>query len=295
MASYTAYGLTIDSEIRLPELDSCRAEPDVHVRLGDVPASPDEPTRDGQLYEVAGGHYLTFEGIGSLFASDGRTLLVAPTHDVAPEVLRWLVLGHGFRMVLHQRGYVVLHASAVNVDGRAVAFIGDSGQGKSTMAAGCHAEGHTVLADDVTPIDPETDEVVPGFQQVKLDREAVESINAPLTSTSVSTRRRQYYVVPSTFDDESVTLHRVYLLADGSEIEIEPLPPSGRPFYLMSSSTSAYGSPSDEGIESHLDDYIRLSSEVPVKRLERPRELDALTDVVSAVEADLAEPPQTER
>lgn len=294
MHSFTAYGLTIESEIRLPELEPSRAEPDVTVRLRDVPESPDEPVVDGRLYRLSRGHYVAFEGVGSIFAKDGQTLIVDPADDIPTEILRWLVLGRGFRMLLYQRGYVVLHASAVNVDGRAVAFVGDSGQGKSTTAASFYAEGYTVLTDDVTPVDPETAEVLPGFQQVKLDREAAEKVDASLTPNSESNLTRQYYVAPSSFDDESVPLRRIYLLADGSETRIESLPPSERPFHLMSASTLDYRSPDEEGVESHLDECARLGSNVPVKRLERPRKFDALSDVVSAVEADLAETPQTE-
>jgi hypothetical protein len=293
MHSFTAYGLTLESEVRLPELEPSRAEPDVQVRLRDVPESPDEPVVDGRLYRLSKGHYVAFEGVGSIFAKDGQTLIVDPADDVPAEILRWLVLGRGFRMLLYQRGYVVLHASAATVDGQAVAFVGDSGQGKSTTVASFYAEGYPVLTDDVTPVDPETADVPPGFQQVKLDQKAAKKVDASLTPNSESNLTRQYYVVPSSFDDESVPLRRIYLLADGSETRIESLPPSERPLHLMRASTLDYQSPDEEGVESHLEDCAQLSSNVPVKRLERPREFDALPDVVNAVEADLSETPQT--
>ena len=52
--------------------------------------------------------------------------------------------------LLGQRGGVILHASSVMLDGRALVFLGHSGAGKSTMAeiaSGCGAE---VLSDDRT-------------------------------------------------------------------------------------------------------------------------------------------------
>lgn len=287
MPRYTAYGLVVDSEVELPELDPSRSDPDVRVRLGDVPESPEDPVEDGRLYRTPNGHYVTFETIGSVHVSDGRSMVVEPADDVDPEPLRQLVLGRGFRLLLHQRGYVVLHASTAVIDGRAVAFVGESGQGKSTTVAGFYSEGHAVLADDVTPVDPDTAEVVPGFQQVKLDPEAVAGVETTLESTTASGLAREYYGVPSEFDAERVPLRCAYLLADGPEIRIEPVPPSGRPFHLMRSSASACESTDHEAVESTLDDCARLSSKVPVKRLERPREFDALPDLVSAVEADL--------
>lgn len=289
MSPYRAYGLAIESEFELPELETCRAEPDVLIRLGSVSDSPDEPVEDGHLYRVSSGHYVSFENIGTLLVSDGRSIVLEPADDAVPEALRQFVLGRGFRLLLHQRGYVVLHASTAIIDGEAVAFLGESGQGKSTTAAGFYGEGYPVLADDVTPVEPETAEVLPGFQQVKLDREAAASVGTDLDSTNASNFSRRYYRVPSEFDGDPVPLGCIYLLSDGPEIRIESVPPSGRPYHLMRSSASAYRSIDDDAVEADLEDCVRLSSKVPVKRLERPRSFESLPDLVTAVETDLAE------
>jgi hypothetical protein len=45
-----------------------------------------------------------------------------------------------------------IHASAVEIDGRAIAFTGPSGAGKSTLAATFHDHGYRVIADDVCVI-----------------------------------------------------------------------------------------------------------------------------------------------
>jgi hypothetical protein len=55
--------------------------------------------------------------------------------------------------VLHLRGTPCLHASAVVIDGRAVAFLGHSGAGKSTMAAAFVRRGFAALTDDVLALD----------------------------------------------------------------------------------------------------------------------------------------------
>jgi hypothetical protein len=47
-------------------------------------------------------------------------------------------------------------------------------------------------------------------------------------------------------------------------------------------------------VPTHLDDCVRLSTNVSVRRLQRPREFDALRDVVRAVEADVAEEVRVE-
>lgn len=51
-----------------------------------------------------------------------------------------------------ERG-LVLHGGCVEVDGRAVAFIGHSGSGKSTLTAAMVRDGHGYIADEVTAVD----------------------------------------------------------------------------------------------------------------------------------------------
>jgi len=50
----------------------------------------------------------------------------------------------------------VLHGGCVEVEGRAVAFVGHSGTGKSTLTAAMVRAGHGYIADEVTAIDPDT-------------------------------------------------------------------------------------------------------------------------------------------
>jgi hypothetical protein len=60
-----------------------------------------------------------------------------------------LVEGWVAALLIWLRGDAVLHASAVVVDGRLTAFVGRSGQGKSTIAAALCSAGATLFTDDV--------------------------------------------------------------------------------------------------------------------------------------------------
>ncbi len=63
-----------------------------------------------------------------------------------------LVASHVISFALQLQGRVLLHASSVAIDGKAVAFSAPSGTGKSTIAAAFGRRGFEVLSDDIVPI-----------------------------------------------------------------------------------------------------------------------------------------------
>src|SRR5439155_1523704 len=81
---------------------------------------------------------------------DGRVIRVHATPGTTPETVAILVGGHVTALLLTLAGECVLHASAVAVDGAAIAFVGSPGMGKSTLAARlCHPKIRGWHAEDV--------------------------------------------------------------------------------------------------------------------------------------------------
>ena len=89
-------------------------------------------------------------------------------HDI--EELIPAFLGPVMGVALRLRGMVCLHASAVVIDGQAVALIGESGAGKSTTAAAFAKRGHPVMTDDVLALSPQDGSflVRPAYPWVRL-------------------------------------------------------------------------------------------------------------------------------
>ena len=54
--------------------------------------------------------------------------------------------------LLMQRKILPLHGSAIAIDGKAYALIGDSGAGKSTLASAFLNKGYQLLSDDVIAV-----------------------------------------------------------------------------------------------------------------------------------------------
>jgi hypothetical protein len=87
----------------------------------------------------------------------------------SPEDLACYLLGPVLAFVLRLRGVTCLHASAVALGGRAVAFLGPPGAGKSTIAAALARRGHAVLTDDLLALCERGDRFFaqPGYPQAQ--------------------------------------------------------------------------------------------------------------------------------
>ena len=71
---------------------------------------------------------------------------------------------------LLSKGVFCLHASAVSIEGQAVAFIASSTGGKSTLLGHFAQAGHEIITDDVLPLTLDETGIVahPGFPRIKM-------------------------------------------------------------------------------------------------------------------------------
>src|SRR4051794_7246833 len=89
-----------------------------------------------------------------------------------------------------------LHASANCVADSVVAFVGRSGQGKSTLAAALHQAGHLAHADDLLAVPGDGDLRAPfGISRIKLNPDSARSVGddpsaMPLVYPGVSKRSK---------------------------------------------------------------------------------------------------------
>lgn len=174
---YFAYGLRLISDKAIPNLApfevSDPSVPDLHIRFeskdcarardasGETLWFESEFTDDGgkPALEIWKGH-----DSGDFFIRYGQGLtfrvnLMSPRIEVLCQPRRsqteiaLYLLGPVLGIVLRLRGLTCLHASAVVIDGGAVAFTGEMGAGKSTMAAIFAKHGHAVVTDDILPLE----------------------------------------------------------------------------------------------------------------------------------------------
>lgn len=171
---YRIFGLTVASALELPELAPVE-DAAADVVVGCAPIGAPEGVPGYSL--AADGTLLTVTGVGRFLIRGGREIVIERGPKAADRNVRLFLLGSAFGALLHQRGLLPLHANAIDVGGRGIAFAGHSGAGKSTIAAWFHDRGHAILADDVcvATLDSAGAAVAwPGVPRLRLWREALE-------------------------------------------------------------------------------------------------------------------------
>lgn len=89
-------------------------------------------------------------------------------------------MGMNLQMALGQRRYLLLHASAVERDGRALVMNGASGAGKSTLAALLMARGWRLMGDEFALLDPATGHILGFPRLISLKNDAISVVEAAI-------------------------------------------------------------------------------------------------------------------
>lgn len=274
--SYALFGLAVRSEIALP-LPSAPpdAAADVSVTRGTIDAPPGSPQGYAQ---AEGGTLLTVAKVGRFLIRRGCEIVVEAGPEASERNVQLFLLGSAFGALLHQRGLMPLHANAIVVDGRAFAFCGHSGAGKSTMAAWFHDRGHPILADDVCVIGFGADGApiaFPGVPRLRLWRQALEEFGRDAGDYQRSFDALDKYDVPIEAGIESgpVPLAAVYLLGKAPEDApagtIERLTGVAAVDALVANTYRGLYLEAIGGTGGHLATCIRLAKSVPIFRADR--------------------------
>lgn len=298
---YLAYGLVIETPWPMPELLPASDDDavDVTVRVGTVDPWPsvgdDNVENHGCGFWVRGHEACHFiETGGAFLARNGREIIVDPIPEAEERLLRLSVLGPALGLALLQRGFFVLHASAVSIDGGAVAFLGSHGWGKSTLAAYLQTRGHVVLTDDVLVIrvEEDADVVIPSYGQIKLWPDAATELgNSPDAMPQLHPeipKRGLRFVEDFTHDE--VPLRAIVALAGGEEHELEEA--DARELFPVLL-RHWYGARFGEALRQALDptrlfgQATALLARTPGFVLRRPRDLGQMGEVCDGLERAL--------
>ena len=285
--AYSACGLILRSDRCIPDLVPAESShADVEIRFQDHPrclefCEPQTPqyaskelTANGEpivrLWEVASptSLYRLVYGDGTTFVINraGSKVWAAWTGETTFDNTLIYLLGPVLGFVLRLRGITCLHASAVAIDGVAVALAGVAGAGKSTLAAQFASMGYPILSDDIVTLQ-ESDFgfcVPPSPARLRLWPSSVEHFygNADALPRLTSSWEKRYLDLRDSgcqLQPTALPLAAVYLLNDPQSpaADIEEVSPSEAMMQLLANVYVNY----------LLDDRFRRTDFVRISKL----------------------------
>ena len=157
--------------------------------------------------------------------------LLDPEYNYQVEVL---LLGLIFSYWLEKRGILALQASAVSLNGQAVAFLSTNAGGKSSLAATLVQMGYPLLSDDILPIQKNKGLFIahPSFPQMRMWPEVAQHFLGSYEDLEFAHPAYKKRRVPAgqlgNFCNKAIRLGCVYLPerqeSDDNRLRIEPVP-----------------------------------------------------------------------
>jgi hypothetical protein len=290
---YHAFGLNIHSEIPFPDMPRMERYPDVVIQNGKVPREIPNAKMKGVRYQAGPGAFiLQVDGIARYHVAEGSTIIVEREPDAADEEVLLFLMGSAMGALLHQRNILPLHASAVQVDGKAVLFIGPSSIGKSTLAGGFQKRGYAILADDVCAVSENGNgevRVIPGFPRLKLWADTLKKLETEksgLTQVRLDQDFKKYFVPFGHACTKPTPVRTVFLLKDTNtdRFEVSELNGMSRIEPLINNTYRVRFLEGLGGKQAHFRQCSNLADHARVIKLVRPRKGFRLEELMDLVE-----------
>jgi hypothetical protein len=317
--SYQICGFFLQSDTPLPELDAVdgmAARPDrlIVVELNQVSSDPPRPTGWFMRQNLPGGlpwsaraktesgYLLQFHELADFVVDrDGRRIRCVSRHPESSDLtVRAILLDHVIPPVIALRGSYVLHAAAVRTGAGVCVFAGDSGAGKSTIAAQLGAVGGDFLTDDCLVIEERDGAMMAqaSHPSVKLRDDAIQFLMSGCDSEPVAdytTKRRvRASSLGAALPPEPLPVARLYFLtrddgetAPASKPLIQRLSPRDT-FMKLVKHSIRLDTTDNALLEREFEFTRRLVDSVPAALLSLPDDLSQLRLAHDAITADLA-------
>jgi hypothetical protein len=253
--------------------------------------APGETRKDGPICQTFDDGFTYFRWdrhFEFLIDPAGRHIVARSLRPVPSSAFDSYLLGPALSFALLKQGIEPLHATTVVVDGEALGILGDSGYGKSTLAASFITAGGRLLTDDLQVIGRHQDVLLayPGPPRLKLFRTVAEKVLritngvaldspfAPKLVITLKARQRCGHPVP---------LRALYVLGPpapkaGTRVTLTRL--SGRrAFVELVRNTFNTTIVDRQRMERQLSWCAHLAARVPVIHVSYPRRWQVLPDV----------------
>ncbi len=290
---YRICGCHVATDIELPGAVPVTpdATPDIVLKRGELPAALPDGVPLGPNWQIAGDRVLVqIPGRLRFLVTGGKTVVYAPENGRSDQDFHIFLCGTALGVLFHQRGGYVVHASAVEVSGKAMLFCGPSEAGKSTLAAALANAGHPFLSDDICVLDVLAGgqaTLRPDGRMIKLWSNVIAHLNMEGGAAVRAGLSKLWVQPPQTCVPDEVPLGAIYvLLGDRRQTrwEIDRLSPMKA---LNALRSNAYRPRMIKATGAERQWFAASSAllrRVPIFGLSRPDDLGLLSEALPVLE-----------
>lgn len=239
------------------------------------------------------------DGIVFSISASGADIGVTWPPGETAQSAAYYFTGPVLAFLLRRHGFSLLHGSVVTTSRGAIAFLGNSGAGKSTTAAAMVQHGFAAVTDDVIVLDRTSGHwcVPPGYAGVRLWQDSVEGLFGPEAfvprlvdySASIPGWDKRFLRIdkPEKFATSPVPLRIIYTLAPRTAAppRIESLSSVEQLIELDINVFHPYLRDVAQK-RANFSDFGKLLGDIPVKRLHAGEDLSKLPEVARLVTED---------
>lgn len=244
------------------------------------------------FFRTPAGYLLRFPDHADFHISlkDAPTVWCLPAPGARKAIVEHLYLNQVLPMLLGKLGSLVFHASAVEIAGEAVAFVGQSRSGKSTLAAGFALKGMPFLTDDALVLEPQGPIYlgIPSHPSVRLCKDSERALMGSGKDVSVSSSLALKTKIVAggkvAYRDRPCVLRTVYFLGDDADRDIN--------IHRLGAAETLIGwlkhsfilDVEDEALlRDRFTQTATLANRLTCHRLNFPRRFDQLDRVLTAI------------
>lgn len=302
VTDYTIFGGVLRSALGFPSL---RAQAVAHPTwtldrsaAESMPADAEalgtdqvDATAYARLYRSRHGWHLVYDDTGRFdIDTSGRAIVWRAPATASEDAARLDIMGRVLATAMHAAGDVCFHASAVAIEGEAIALLGAKGFGKSTLAWALVRAGARLLTDDTLRVELDaTPLAYPGVHELRLRSDAARRLPpSPRQARPAGDRLVVDALEPARLQTDAVPLAALYLLSPvstlpgGAAARVSVLPSVPSALSLVRHAKIAPLLTGGDAV-ALLDRVVLLARRVPVRLLEVPRDFSRLDDVVADV------------
>lgn len=297
MYTYKLYNFIVKSNIEIIDLQEVEYSSDIDINIFSKEIENEKilDINDFNDYKFEDQKFtLIVQNVAKYNVFNGNLINIEYSKNATSDEINLYLLGSCLGVILYQRGYLPIHASAIETNKGSVFFSGDSGMGKSTTLKAFLNKGYKMVSDDVVALEfDKNNEIIiyPSFPRTKIWQDAADKLNINTEKLNRISKNTDKYSLPidlKMFSDSVLEPHIFYEInkTDKSKVYIEEVIGIDKIKLLLKNTYRPQYLEYLNNKKEHFKQISKLAESIKVKKIYRPENIDSISELVQILEND---------